>query len=384
MDTFNSWGLEKNFMVSDISFNGFYFNSYLLNVPIHDTSLSSITDSNAYTYLAVRGYLPTESFQAMLRFYMPNRYDFGFITIQDLITEVPLTQTATDKFNPDYSDTLLQFNSNFVFSNQTFGANTTQNLPGVSITSASFGDFMSQYAQTYSNFSTSAVKLQSIQSTLTSEINQFITTNMTYILPPSAITRSRFTDPILFQILWKDNLTRAYDVLDDSWGLGWNLGYAKSNTPLSTYQAAQSFYKIQDDYIYLKLNQEFNINGLDTGSKENYGETREPTGSTKQYYCKLLLTSFGGNATTFVHNPITFNPPLNRITNLHFQWLDSTGVIINNNDCDWSMTVSITEHYEMPVLPQSMPFKAMSESGPSSGKPADSPLTKAAAPAAAP
>ena len=378
MDTFNRWGLEKNFMVSDISFNGFYFNSYLLNVPIQDTSVSSITDSNSYTYVAIRGYLPTESFQTMVRFYMPNRYDFGFITIKDMITELPLTQTEVDKFNPEYSDTLLQFNSNFVFSNKTFGANTTQNLPGSNIASTSFGDFMRQYAMTYSNFSTSAVKLQSIQSTLSFEINEFIVTNMTYILPPSAVSRSRFTDPILFQILWEDYLTPAYNVLDDSWGLGWNLGYAKANTALSTYQVAQSFYKIQDDYIYLKLNREFNINGLDTGSKENYTETREPTGSTKQYYCKLLLTSFGGNATTFVHNPITFNPPLNRITNLHFQWLDSGGNIINNNDCDWSMTVSITEHYEMPILPKSMPFVAMSETGPSSGKPADSPFTKPA------
>ena len=367
MDTTNKWGLENNFMVSDVSFNGFYFNSYLLDVPIHDTSVSSINDPNAYTYLAIRGAMPTESFQAMVRFYLPNRYDFGFITIKDLITEVPLTQTESFKFNPDYSDTLLQFNSNFVFSNVTFGANTTQSLPGSNLNSASFGDFMNQYAQTFSNFSTNAVILQSIQSTLTYEINQFISINMPYILPASAVTRSRFTDPILFQILWEDNLTPAYSVLDDAWGLGWNLGYAKSNTAMSTYQTAQSFFKIQDDYIYLKLNQEFNINGLDTGSKENYSMSREPTGSTKQYYCKLLLTGFGGNATTFIHNPITFSPPLNRITNLHFQWLDSKGVIIDNNDCDWSMTVTVSESYEIPELPKSMPFTPMSES---LGKPA--------------
>jgi hypothetical protein len=362
MDTTNRWGLEKNFMVSDVSFNGFYFNSYILDVPIHDTSLSSINDSNAYTYLAIRGYMPTESFQAMVRFYLPNRYDFGFITIQDLISEVPLLQTESSKFNPDYSDTLSQFNSNFIFSNVTFGANTTQSLPGSNLNSTGFGDFMNQYAHTFSNFSTNAVILQSIQSTLTYEINNFISVNMPYILPASAVTRSRFTDPILFQILWADNLTPAYDVLDDAWGLGWNLGYAKSNTAMSTYQTAQSFFKIQDDYIYLKLNEEFNINGLDTGSKENYTTSREPTGSTKQYYCKLLLTGFGGNATTFIHNPITFTPPLNRITNLHFQWLDSTGAIINNNDCDWSMTVTVVESYEIPELPKKMPFTPMSES----------------------
>jgi len=41
------------------------------------------------------------------------------------------------------------------------------------------------------------------------------------------------------------------------------------------------------------------------------------------------------------------------------------------------MTVTVTEHYEMPQIPLSMPFITMSESGPSSGKPADSILSKA-------
>lgn len=374
LDLTANWGLERNFLVSDVSFNGFYFNSYSMNIPVQDTSSAAIADSNSYTYLAIRGYLPTESFQTMVRFYLPNRYDFGLLTLKDLITEIPLTQSILSKFNPEYADTINQFNSNFVFSNKNFGANTTQGLAGSNLNSTGFGDFMRQYTLAYSNFSTSAVTLQIIQSALTKEINTFVTSNLQFILPKESLPRTRFTDPILFQILWQDYLTPAYSVLDDSWGLGWNLGYTKSNTPMSTYQTAQSFYKIQDDYIYLKLNQEFNINGLDTGSKENYSTSREPTGSTKQYYCKLLLTSFGGNATTFIHNPITFNPPLNRITNLHFQWLDSKGVIIDNNDCDWSMTVTITEHYEMPVLPKSMPFTPISESGPSSGVPADSPL----------
>jgi hypothetical protein len=75
-----------------------------------------------------------------------------------------------------------------------------------------------------------------------------------------------------------------------------------------------------------------------------------------------LLTTFGGNATTFIHNPITFNPPLNRLTNLHFQWLDANGIIIDNRDCDWNMTVTLTETSEVPTLPAKMPFTPMSES----------------------
>jgi hypothetical protein len=140
-------------------------------------------------------------------------------------------------------------------------------------------------------------------------------------------------------------------VLDDDWGLGWNLGYGKSNTDLSTFHNADSFYKIQQDYIYLRLNPEYNINGMDAGGKENYTKTREPNGTTNQYYCKLLLTSFGGNATTFIHNPITFNPPLNRLTKLQFQWVNTTGAVINNIDSEWDMTVNVTENSDISSIP---------------------------------
>lgn len=362
MDISQNWGLEKNFMTSDTNFNGFYFNSYMLNVPLQDTSIQPTSNSNAFTYVAVRGYLPTESFQCMMRFNLPNRYDFGFITGKDLINEISLSKEKSFEFNPNYANTLSQFNSNFQFSNVIFGASSTQALPGSNVSSSNFGDFMRQYVGIYSNFSTNSVVLQTIQSTLTADMNQYISTNLQYILPPSALIRTRFTDPVLFNILWESYLTPGYSVMDDNWGLGWNLGFSKQDTTMSTYQVAQSFYKIQDDYIYLKLNEEFNINGMDAGAKENYQTSREPTGSTKQYYCKLLLTGFGGNATTFIHNPITFNPPLNRITNLHFQWIDANGNIINNNDCDWNMTVTLTEQYEIPVLPTKMPFTTMTES----------------------
>jgi hypothetical protein len=362
IDISQNWGLEKNFMTSDTTFSGFYFNSYMLNVPLHDTSTLPVSNSNAFTYVAVRGYLPTESFQCLMRFNLPNRYDFGFITETDLINEIDLAKVKPYEFNPSYVNTLSQFDSNFHFSNVIFGASSTQGLPGSNLSSSNFGDFLHQYVGIYSNFSTNSVVLQTIQSTLAADMNSYISTNLQYILPPSALARTRFTDPLLFNILWQSYLTPGYSVLDDEWGLGWNLGFSKQDTAISTYQVAQSFYKIQDDYIYLKLNSEFNINGMDAGAKENYEVSREPTGSTKQYYCKLLLTGFGGNATTFIHNPITFNPPLNRLTNLHFQWMDANGLVINNNDCDWNMTVTLTERYEVPVLPSSMPFTAMSES----------------------
>lgn len=350
------WGLERNsnFMVSDISFNGFYFNSYMMSVPLQ--SNYSVTGYSNDYYLAVRGFTPTEQFQTMLRFYLPNRYDFGFVKLNDLANELSKASNIPLEFNPLYRNTLLSFNSNFTFSNKNFGSNPTSAINGSNLTSSNYWDFLNQYNLYYQNFSTNSAVLSQIQSTLQGSVNEFITDQLKYILPASSLNRQRFTDALTFSIFWKSQLSPNYVNLDDEWGLGWNLGYAKKDTPFATVHTAESFFKIQQDFIYLRLNPEFNINRMDAGGKENYATTREPTGITNQYYCKLLLTNFGGNATTFIHNPITFNPPLARLTKLEFQWIDPKGGIINNNDSEWNMTVNITEKLETTTLPEKMEY----------------------------
>jgi hypothetical protein len=106
-------------------------------------------------------------------------------------------------------------------------------------------------------------------------------------------------------------------------------------------------YKIIDDFLYLRLNPEFNLNRISAGTKENYLDSREPSGLTSYYYCKLLLNGYGQTATTFVHSPIVLNPPISRISKLAFQWLDSKGNLLNIDsatDSDWQMTVNIQEN----------------------------------------
>jgi hypothetical protein len=294
-------------------------------------------------YLAVRGWLPTEQFQTMLRFYMPNRYDFGFMRFLDISAEVPLALSNPSLFNPTYLYCLEGFNSNFIFTNTTFGSNASIGYAGSNLSSSNFGDFYTQYVGYYSTLSTQSYILSNIQSTLNGSINEFIATDLQYILPSNALQRQRYTDPLLFQILWKTQLTPQYLTLDDEWGLGWNLGFPKQDTGFATIQTGSSFYRILEDFIYLRLNPEFNINRMDSGGKEDYKKSREPSGITNQYYCKLLLTSFGGNATTFIHNPITFNPLIYSLTKLEFQWLDKNKNLINNNDAEWDMVVNITE-----------------------------------------
>ena len=344
------WGLESsnNFMVCDASFNGFQFNSYMMNVPL----LPSASDTY---YIAIRGWLPTEKFQTLLRFYLPNRYDFGFVRIQDLSGEIPLANstdpTVLAKFNPAYLATLQGFNSNYIFTSKNFGAIVTQGFAGSNLTATGFGSFLNKFISLYSAFNRNTTILQTIAQNVQTNMNAFIARDLKYIIPAAYQTRQRFTDPLLFKLLWATDLSSTYAAKDDEWGLGWNLGFAKADTGFSSIHTAPSFYKIQQDFIYLRLNPEFNINRMDAGGKENYATTREPTGTTNQYYCKLLLTSFGGNATTFIHNPITFNPPLYSLKKLEFQWIDNQGNVLTNTDAEWDMTVNITETQFVATLP---------------------------------
>jgi hypothetical protein len=359
------WGLESsnNFLVSDVDFRGFYFNSYIMNVPLYPNINCNVNDSNNYYYLAVRGYSPTEQFQTMMRFYLPNRYDFGMLQFADISGEVPIAQSNIQDFNPNYYTSLLSFNSNFTFTNRNF---SIQGLPGSNISSSNFGQFLVKYKEVYNKYVTDSSIVGTIQSNVQSNIAGFIQNDLKYILPSSALNRQRYTDPLLFRILWGTNLTPIFARLDDEWGLGWNLGYAKQDTGYSTIHTGTSFYKIQQDFIYLRLNQEFNINRMDAGGKENYQQGRSTTGTTNQYYCKLLLTNFGGNSTTFIHNPITFNPPLNRLTKLTFQWVYPNGTIIDNIDAEWNMTVNIRERQEIASIPDKMFF---APADPRTGKP---------------
>ncbi|NBP05487.1 MAG: hypothetical protein EBV15_04590, partial [Bacteroidetes bacterium] len=178
---------------------------------------------------------------------------------------------------------------------------------------------------------------------VTSNVIQFISTQMQYIIPPQLIGRLNYTAPIPFSILWFSSLLPQYKDLLENWGLGYNLGFAKLDTSYSTYHQATSFYKILEDYIYLRLNPEYPINTLDTTAKEDFKITRDSTGAVNRFHGKLLLGNFNTYSRTFVSNQALFNPPIGRLDQLYFQWVDVTGAQINNDNCDWSASIQITE-----------------------------------------
>lgn len=336
----NKYNLNSNgYLVSDTSFSGYYFNSYIFNVPL----LPNAGTPEPYYYLAVRNYTPSEKSQVLMRFNLPQSYDFGFVRLRDLSNEWVDLSNNPGVFNPSYYNTLSNFEYSFRFQNLNFGYNPTQNIAGSNITSTGFGYFLNLYTQLFGVYNSNVQIINQITSNVNSNMQSFINDYLTYVLPDYAKTRQNFTEAITFSILWRSALTPLYLKAEDDWGLGYNLGFAKVDTPYATIQRAPSFFKILDDYIYLRLNVEYDMNKMDFGGKENLKETTDSTGQINGYNGKLLLNTFGNYAQTIIQNPVYFNPPILRLEKLTFQWYDTAGTLITNTECDWNAAIQLVE-----------------------------------------
>jgi len=352
------WAHEKktNFLASDVS-SGYFFMSY-----INTINLAKSTDftggNSSYNYLAIRGYSPTEKFKCLLRFYLPGRYDFGYMSIYNLMEEaekiVLKDLSGTSLVNPAYNKALNLFNVAFKITSN-FGANSVPGFGGSNLTFTGFSNFMTQYQTIYTIGASNAALLNAITSNVRSNVRAYISQYLGDILPPYVLQRDIFTASLTFSILFKSSLSPAYLALGDEWGLGYNLGFDKEDTEYSTVQRATSFFKILDDYIYLRLNPEFTMNRMDTTALENLSVTHEPTGTVNQYAAKLLLSQFGNYATTIIQNPIQFNPVLQSLDRLSFQWTDTAGTTLNNNECEWNAVVQIQEHITAPKVGSTIP-----------------------------
>jgi hypothetical protein len=358
-DIASGWGKESpcNYYVCDTQFNGFQFNSYIENVPL---------EADCNYYVAIRGYTPSEQFETLVRFYLPNRYDFRWLTLTDISGEILTVMdymsnnnglTPPD-FNPQYAYSLVNFNRPFV-GPHIYGENIVPGFFGISsnvvhrhsnvVGWIGFGDVLDVFLTYYQNYSALNAIISSINAAVLSNLNKFIATELINILPPSALSRQKYTDPLLYSLLFSSGNNYAFADLEEEWGIGWNLGFVKLDTGFLTRHTGNSFFKILDDYVFIKLNDEFQMNRIDTSGKENLAATREPTGGVSQYNTKLLLTTFGGYAQTAINNPIQFNPPLGKLDRISFQLMDTAGNIINNADCEWNASLQITEQMDGPT-----------------------------------
>lgn len=349
------WGMESNFARGDTNFQGYGFNSYVYNISLQTSGNINMTpsprvvnglvgDPNNYSWVAIRGYSPTEDFQTLVRFNLANRYDYGLLTQPNIIQEISsaLSTVALPNFNPNYVDDLLAFNSNFILTSN-YGENALSNFAGVVYTTTSYSNWYSLFSTNYAQYYPSSVRVYEIQSNVNSNLINYLSTYFGTILPSSIYDRLRLTDAIPFSLLFSTSVAPQVACNDTNWGLGYNLGFARCNYSNNTTYTAPSFYKILDDYIYLMLNDELSMNRMDVTARENYNITLESTGEVNKYNAKLLLANFGNYSQTAIQNPVQFNPPLSRLDRLTFTWVDINGNVIDNNDCEWSACLQITE-----------------------------------------
>lgn len=349
------WGMESNFTRADTNFQGYGFNSYIYNISLPPSANIDTTpsprvvnglsgDPNNYNWIAIRGYSPAEDFQTLVRFNLANRYDYGLLTQTNLIQEISsaLSTVALPNFNPNYVDDLLEFNSSFILTSN-YGQNALSNFNGVVYTTTSYSNWYSIFSTNYAQYYPSSVRVYEIQSNVNSNLINYLSTYFGTILPSSIYDRLRLTDAIPFSLLFSTSVAPQVACNDTNWGLGYNLGFARSNYSNNTTYTAPSFYKILDDYIYLQLNDELSMNRMDVTGRENYNITLESTGEVAKYNAKLLLANFGNYSQTAIQNPVQFNPPLSRLDRLTFTWVDINGNVIDNNDCEWSACLQITE-----------------------------------------
>lgn len=359
------WGKESN--VNYIAYDdqsGYNYLSYIYNIPVRST----ISEYAVH----IRAYDPIPRFNTGLRIIGKNYTDFGRATLGEIGMEISslknyspisdvsgsqfvrglgdyntvinenFTILSTIQFSHNYADSLVNFDRSFITTSTIFGAKIGYN--GVSYTFKGYSDTLNQYISLYNSLQDVSFVYTNVLSTATGQLNAYILERYSNILPQNVIGRNRFTDPIPFQFLFKSRLEKPFLNYPDEWGLGYNLGFNKADTtPPRTTITSDTFIRIVQDYVYLRLNPEYNVNTMAVSGKENLSETRDSQSQDTKYFSKIILNTFGGFCRSAVQLPKNFQPPIGKYETITCQLVDKYGNQIANNDCDYDFVVEITE-----------------------------------------
>ena len=363
-DDIAMWGRERGSIYkAQDGDSGFNLFSYLYKQPIIEGHSNVVT---------IRGYVPTARFTSGLRIIGKNWTDFGLLTINQLIHEIDDLVGAGTKttevmsidsngnlvnekvrwsygnfYSRRYAIALLRFNNAFKIK-KTFGLGLGstnylgQTFDGRNVANA-FRAALQTYQILYLQIELGQQQITDASSKALALLQQYINIIYPGVLPPSFLQRSRLSDPLPFRIQFESVLKFPYTTAFDEWGLGWNLGFAKTDTSFGTSQTAETFIRITDDYIYLTLNPELNMNTVDASAKEYLNQSQDTFGQSGAYFAKLLLNTFGSYCQTFVQAPKIFNPALGKLDKLHFTWMDKNGITIDNADCEFTVVLQVTE-----------------------------------------
>lgn len=373
VSTINSWvwGQESNKNYSFYDNNSGYNNlSYIHNYTVRNTK----------TYAThVRGYDPIPQFTTGLRIIGKNYTDFGALTLTELkqeISSLSKYQPITDTLGSYYNDRLVNYNTSVDY-NKIVSTNTyyllnngvakfshtyadaiinfdktfsttvifgkTQSFAGLQYTFTGYGPAISTYQGLFSTTTATLVTYNNILSTATGELGQYVVTRYGNILPSSIVTRNRTTDPLPFSFLFSTYTLPPYKTQYDEWGLGYNLGFNKADTPIRTTATSDTFIRIVQSYIYLRLNPELNINAMSVSGKEMLSECRDSAGQEAKNFAKILLNDFGSFSSTAVQRPKEFNPVLGKYEVITCQLTDKYGNQLSSIDCEYDFVLQIDE-----------------------------------------
>lgn len=373
------WGQESNANYSAFDDqSGYNFLSY-----IHDYQIQP----NETNVANIRAYDPIPKFNTGLRIIGKNATDFGIPTFTQIIQEisslvhppitnvsyVPITDTkaaslingfyktpqdissytkiiSTNNYareqlriSNDYADALMNFNISFsTVGTQSFGK--TLYFRGANFTFTSYEDAESQFVNLYNSVVPAYIQSVDILAEANRQLYEYANQRYAGILPQYALSRNRITDPLPFQFLFSTYVNPIYANQYDAWGLGYNLGFNKVDTyPPRTTINADTFIRIVQDYIYLRINPELNMNKLAVSNKENLSETHEPSAEDSKYFCKIILNNFGSYCRAGVILPKNFTPVLSKLDTISFQLVNKDGIQIDNVDCEFDLVLEVTE-----------------------------------------
>lgn len=370
------WGMECNANYTAVDDqSGYNFLSYIYNKPVR---------SGTEYAVHVRGYDPIPKFTTGVRFIGKNYTDFGQVSLWEIAQEIsslglykPITEISSsiylhpstsisfgssiaayqstlstndafrensilgNYFSHEYADALINFNTTFSTA-VTFGKKVGFN--GFQSTFTGYGHAIQTYVDLYGSIRSFLSTYTYILFAANSNLNDYVEQRYGNILPSSIINRNRITDPLPFQFLFSTMLTQPYKSMYDEWGLGYNLGFNKTDTaPPRTTVTSDTFIRIVQDYIYLRLNPEFNLNVMAVSGKEDRATCQDSAGQDDKYFAKILLNNFGGICRSAVVLPKEFNPVLGKYETISCQLVDKNGQQIDNVDCDYNFVLNITE-----------------------------------------
>lgn len=311
-------------------------------------------------YIVVRGYTPSVEFYTTVRVVGEPVVNFATRRLDDIsgqlaalydngITDLSGTTTVSDgdifdgEYDPTYIRNLQAMDLEFgTAADVTFGSSARgagKTFPTIS----GFTSFVAQYRTEYSQLKSLTTAFSTANQAAEVGLAEYVNTYFSGVLPDQYTLRNRLTDAIPFSIKWLTPLSPAFLARTDNWGLGYNLGFRKEDTDYLISHLGAFLYKLTTETIYLRLNEELSINTMTISERENLATQNGVNGQVDRFFARILLNNFGSYTTTMLQTGRPFNPPIGKLDTMHFQLVDKNGTVLENDDCNFTATISITE-----------------------------------------